>query len=71
MYHNIKNELRSIIDGLEDAIKDAEKFDKGNDTAGIRVRKAAHEGRARLLGMRGMVTEMREERSRNQPHPAE
>lgn len=63
MIHNIAKELTSIADELGDAIKDAQKFDAGNDTAGTRVRKAAQEARARLFGLRNMVTEVREERT--------
>lgn len=62
MIHNIAAELTSIADELGDAIRDAQKFDKGNDTAGTRVRKAANEARARLLGLRNMVSEVRHER---------
>lgn len=71
MIHNIAAELTSIADELDDAIKDAQKFDKGNDAAGTRVRKAAQEAKSRLQGLRNMVTEVREERSNNQAQPAE
>ncbi|RXM22030.1 histone H1, partial [Citrobacter sp. AAK_AS5] len=49
-------ELTSIADELANAINDAQKFDKGNDTAGTRVRKAAQEAKSRLQGLRNMVT---------------
>ena len=62
MIHNIAAELTSIADELGDAIRDAQKFDKGNDAAGTRVRKAANEARSRLLGLRLMVSEVRHER---------
>lgn len=62
MIHNIAAELTSIADELGDAIIDAQKFDKGNDAAGTRVRKAANEARSRLLGLRLMVSEVRHER---------
>lgn len=61
----ITKELTEIADALGAAIKDAQKFDKGNDAAGTRVRKAAHEARARLLGLRNKVTEVREQRFTN------
>ncbi len=67
----ITKELTEIADALGAAIKDAQKFDKGNDAAGTRVRKAAQEARARLFGLRNKVTEVREQRSRNQAQPAE
>lgn len=67
----IAKELTEIADALGAAIKDAQKFDKGNDAAGTRVRNAAHVARARLLGLRNAVTEVRGQRSRNQAQPAE
>lgn len=63
MIHSINAELTSIIEELDAAVTDATKFDTGNDTAGTRVRKAANEARARLLGLRAMVVEVRKERA--------
>lgn len=60
---SIAKELTEIADAMGAAIKDAQKFDAGNDTAGTRVRKAAQEARTRLFGLRNMVTEVREERT--------
>lgn len=68
---SIAKELTEIADALGAAIKDAQKFDNSNDRAGTRVRKAANNARARLFGLRNMVTEVREQRSRNQAQPAE
>ena len=55
-------ELTEIKELLERAIDDAKKFDSGNDAAGTRVRKDCHAARARLLGLRNMVSEVRKER---------
>ena len=38
--NGIKEDLENILDQLQEAILDAEKFDQGNNSAGTRVRKA-------------------------------
>ena len=38
--NEIKEDLENILDQLQEAILDAEKFDQGNNSAGTRVRKA-------------------------------
>ena len=38
--NEIKEDLENILDQLQEAILDAEKFDQGNSSAGTRVRKA-------------------------------
>jgi ElaB/YqjD/DUF883 family membrane-anchored ribosome-binding protein len=62
MIHNIKAELKSITEELENTLRDAEKFDRGVDAAGTRVRNACQEARGRLFGLRNMVLEVRKER---------
>lgn len=49
--------LQMIIDSLEDAKVDADKFDKGNATAGTRLRQTAIQARKGLDALRGMVQE--------------
>jgi len=58
----VTKELNDIKDMLGGALQDARQFDAGNDAAGTRVRKACHAARARLLGLRNTVTEVRNER---------
>ncbi len=62
---NVATELQEIAEALGVAVKDAEKFDNGNDTAGTRVRKACQEAKQRLMGVRHSVTEVRTERKAN------
>ena len=38
--NEIKEDLENILDQLQEAMFDAEKFDQGNNSAGTRVRKA-------------------------------
>ena len=38
--NEIKEDLENILDQLQEAILDAEKFDQGNSSAGTRVRTA-------------------------------
>lgn len=47
-----KTQLQQIIDNLNAAIEDAEKFDSGNDAAGRRVRAASQEAKNNLQQLR-------------------
>ena len=47
-----KAQLQQIIDNLNAAIEDAEKFDSGNDSAGRRVRAASQEAKSNLQQLR-------------------
>ncbi len=58
----VAKELTEIKELLDTAMEDAKKFDGGNDAAGTRVRKQCHAARARLLGLRNTVSEIRNER---------
>lgn len=55
--------LQSVIDSLQAALADAEKFDKGNASAGTRVRKAAQEGKKALHDLRTTVQEIKNTRA--------
>jgi len=50
----IIQELREIIEG---SLVDAEKFDKGNKAAGVRVRKAMQESKKQAQAIRVAVSE--------------
>lgn len=60
---SVERELTEIADDLGNALQDARKFDKGNDSAGTRVRKACQQARVRLFGIRNLVADLRHERS--------
>ena len=55
--------LQEIIDLLESAKADADKFDLGNSTAGTRLRKTAMEAKKRLDALRKSVQETKKARS--------
>jgi hypothetical protein len=52
---SIENKLQGVVDGLAAAVADAAKFDKGNGSAGTRVRKAAMEAAKSLKAIRTEV----------------
>jgi len=54
--------LREIIEVLEDASKDAEKFDRGVDAPGTRLRKTATEASKLLKELRQEVLDIRKDR---------
>ena len=58
----IKERLEEIIELLSEADKDTQKFDRGNATAGTRVRKQAMEAIKLLKDMRSEIIEIRNDR---------
>ena len=54
--------LQTIIDNLEAAKADADKFDKGNSSAGTRVRSAAQAAKKDLDTLRKAVQETKNAR---------
>jgi hypothetical protein len=50
-----ESNLQNVVDGLTAAVADAAKFDKGNGSAGTRVRKAAMEATKSLKAIRTEV----------------
>tara|TARA_B100000073_G_scaffold334033_1_gene326126 strand:+ start:5750 stop:5944 length:195 start_codon:yes stop_codon:yes gene_type:complete len=56
------DELKEIVELLQSAEKDAEKFDRGVGAAGVRLRKKCLEASKLLKGLRGLVLEVRESR---------
>jgi hypothetical protein len=55
----IKDSLDQIISNLQTAAADADKFDTGNKSAGVRVRKAAQEATKALKVVRQDVLDAR------------
>jgi len=58
----IKSKLEEIIELLSDTDRDTQKFDRGNATAGTRVRKSAMEAIKLLKDMRAEIIEIRNQR---------
>jgi len=56
---SIESKLQTIVDGLTTAVSDAEKFDRGNASAGTRVRKAAMAATKTLKALRTEVQEIK------------
>jgi len=54
--------LKEVIEVLENASKDAEKFDRGVDAPGTRLRKTATEASKLLKELRQVVLDVRKER---------
>ncbi|HIA03238.1 MAG TPA: histone H1 [Myxococcales bacterium] len=54
---SIETKIQSIVDELTIAVGDANKFDRGNASAGTRVRKAAM---AATKGLKAVRTEVQE-----------
>lgn len=61
----IKDRLQEVIELLSDTDRDTQKFDRGNATAGTRVRKAAMEAIKLLKEMRTEIIEIRNDRKVN------
>ncbi len=61
----IKERLQEIIELLDQADRDTQKFDRGNATAGTRVRKQAMEAIRLLKDMRSEIIEIRNDRKTN------
>ena len=61
----IKDRLEEIVELLAEADKDTQKFDRGNATAGTRVRKTAMEVIKLLKEMRAEIIEVRNDRKSN------
>jgi len=58
----IKDRLGEVLELLELAEKDTDKFDRGNSTAGTRVRKQAMEAIKLLKEMRAEIIDVRNSR---------
>ncbi len=58
----VSEALAELVKDLELSLRDAEKFDNGNASAGVRVRKKAQEAIAKLKDVRKLVSEVKETR---------
>jgi len=56
---NATEKLTAIIDTLTAALPDAEKFDKGNASAGTRIRKVAQGVKGDMQDLRNLVQELK------------
>lgn len=61
----IKEKLEEIIELLAETDRDTQKFDRGNATAGTRVRKTAMEAIRMLKDVRSEIIEIRNDRKVN------
>jgi hypothetical protein len=55
----MEQQVQEAIDILTGALKDAKKFDQGNDTAGTRVRKAMQLVKAKAQATRENISQQR------------
>ena len=65
------DKLNELMDTLAGARKDAEKFDKGNARAGVRLRKAAIEATKELKSLRAEVQNIKGQRKASKAKAAE
>jgi len=56
------SDLQAVLDNLQEAVADADKFDKGNGAAGTRLRKTAMNARNALQDLRKNVQETKNSR---------
>lgn len=59
----IKTKVQDLADMLTQAMKDAEKFDAGNNAAGVRVRKNLATVRTLAHQLRQRIVEIRKKRT--------
>ena len=58
----MKQDLLEMIEGLQRAVEDMDRFEGGNDAAGRRVRKVCSEVAKSCKGIRVSVQELRNDR---------
>jgi hypothetical protein len=58
----VSEALQKLLGDLELSLRDAEKFDNGNASAGVRVRKKAQDAIQQLKDIRKLVSEVKESR---------
>ena len=59
----VTEKLTQVLKDLELGLRDAEKFDEGNSSAGVRVRKKAQEVIKGLKELRLLVSSVKDERA--------
>jgi len=58
---SVHQSLQDVVESLSSALVDAEKCDRGNKAARVRVRKAAQDGAMALKMLRKLVSELGKE----------
>jgi hypothetical protein len=58
----VSEAITKLIADLQLSLRDAEKFDKGNVSAGVRVRKKAQEAIKQLKDIRKLVSDTKDSR---------
>jgi len=66
----VKDKLTTVLQELETALKDADKFDGGNASAGVRLRKQAQAAVRALKEVRKAVSDVRGQRKAEKPAKA-
>lgn len=59
MNDNIETMIQKMIANLENSLEDARKFDRGNKSAGVRVRKAMQEAKNAAQSVRERISEIK------------
>lgn len=62
----LSDALQKLIDDLQLSMRDTEKFDNGNASAGVRIRKKAQDAIKQLKDIRKLVSETKEARNAEQ-----
>lgn len=63
----VLDKLATVLGELQVALKDAEKFDRGNASAGVRLRKQAQAAVRALKEVRKVVSDVKSERKAAKP----
>jgi len=63
----VKDKLATVLSDLDSALKDAEKFDGGNASAGVRLRKQVQDATRALKEVRKAVSEVKAQRKAEKP----
>ena len=63
----VKDKLAIVLSDLDSALKDAEKFDGGNASAGVRLRKQVQAATKALKEVRKVVSTVKAERKASKP----
>lgn len=66
----VLEKLTSLVGELQGALKDAEKFERGNASAGVRLRKQAQDVVKALKEVRKQIQEVKAERKASKPPKA-
>lgn len=59
MANSIESMINEMLNSLEDCLDDAKKFDKGNKSAGTRIRKVMQEMKVSAQGVRETISQIK------------